>query len=153
MPDIHLAAMQDGQAMISAENLTVRFGGLPAIENVNISIGVGEIVTLIGPNGAGKSTLVRALLGLVAPTDGTITRRVDVRIGYVPQQVSVDDTLPLSVERFLRLGGRASQDQLEKALAEARWTSSRHHFKKSQAANVAACCWPAPCCAIQTYWY
>ena len=61
---------------------------------------------------------MRALLGLIAPTDGTISRRTDVRIGYVPQHVSVDDTLPLSVERFLRLGGRTSQDQLEKALAE-----------------------------------
>ena len=92
MLDTHLTAEQGRQALISAENLTVRFGGLPAIEDVNVSIGAGEIVTLIGPNGAGKSTLVRALLGLIAPTDGTITRRTDVRIGYVPQHVSVDDT-------------------------------------------------------------
>jgi zinc transport system ATP-binding protein len=118
MPDTHLTTEPDSQALISAENLTVRFGGLPAIKNVNVSIGAGEIVTLIGPNGAGKSTLVRALLGLIVPTDGTITRRPNVRIGYVPQHVSVDDTLPLTVERFLRLGGRASQDQLEKSLAE-----------------------------------
>lgn len=118
VPDTYLPIELDSQALISAQNLTVQFGGLPAIENVNVSIKAGEIVTLIGPNGAGKSTLVRALLGLVTPTDGSIHRRPDIRIGYVPQYVSVDDTLPLTVERFLRLGAPANQARLEKVLAE-----------------------------------
>ena len=118
VPDTYLPIELDSQALISAQNLTVQFGGLPAIENVNVSIKAGEIVTVIGPNGAGKSTLVRALLGLVTPTGGSIHRRPDVRIGYVPQYVSVDDTLPLTVERFLRLGAPANQARLEKVLAE-----------------------------------
>ena len=118
MPVTHLPTESSDNVLISAHNLTVRFGGLPAIQNVNVSIGAGEIVTLIGPNGAGKSTLVRALLGLIAPTNGTIQRRANVCIGYVPQYVTVDDTLPLTVERFLRLGASVSRTQLEEVLAE-----------------------------------
>jgi zinc transport system ATP-binding protein len=118
MPDTSLQNQHSDNTLISAQNLTVRFGGLPAIQNVNVSIAKGEILTLIGPNGAGKSTLVRALLGLISPTDGTILRRPDISIGYVPQYVTVDETLPLTVERFLKLGASASREQLEEVLAE-----------------------------------
>ena len=53
-----------------------------------------EIVTLIGPNGAGKTTLVRVLLGLEKPDRGTVRRREDLRIGYVPQRFDVDARHP-----------------------------------------------------------
>ncbi len=118
MLDMDVTTKGTDNTLISAHDLTVRFGGLPAIQNINVSIEAGEIVTLIGPNGAGKSTLVRALLGLITPTDGTIYRRPNICIGYVPQYVTVDDTLPVTVERFLRLGASTSRTQLEEVLVE-----------------------------------
>ncbi|WP_289480915.1 ATP-binding cassette domain-containing protein, partial [Klebsiella pneumoniae] len=50
--------------------------------------------TLLGPNGAGKSTLVRVVLGLVTPDEGVIKRNGKLRIGYVPQKLYLDTTLP-----------------------------------------------------------
>ena len=94
--------------LIAAEGLVLRRGGRAIIENVDIAVSAGEIVTLVGPNGAGKTSLVRLLLGLAAPDAGTITRAPGLTIGYVPQRFSVDATIPLSVGRFLTL--TASRD-------------------------------------------
>lgn len=61
-------------------------------------------MTLIGPNGAGKSTLLKILLGLIEPANGQVTRLPELKIGFMPQKIQVDPTLPMSVARFLRLG-------------------------------------------------
>ncbi|MHA1163959.1 MAG: ATP-binding cassette domain-containing protein [Alphaproteobacteria bacterium] len=92
--------------LIECEMLSLQLGGRIIVENVNIAISPGEIVTLIGPNGAGKTSLVRMLLGLVTPDSGTITKKPGLTIGYVPQRFAVDPIVPLTVERFLRLSGR-----------------------------------------------
>lgn len=104
--------------LIAGEKLSLQFGGRKIVENVNIAISPGEIVTLIGPNGAGKTSLVRMLLGLVTPASGTITRKSGLIIGYVPQRFSVDAIVPLTVERFLRLSGRGGEDQTGPLLEE-----------------------------------
>ena len=70
------------------------------IINISLSLEPGRILTLLGPNGAGKSTLVRVVLGLIAPDSGTLKRDAKLRIGYVPQKLHLDATLPLTVERF-----------------------------------------------------
>ncbi|HEY2655650.1 MAG TPA: ATP-binding cassette domain-containing protein [Solirubrobacteraceae bacterium] len=58
---------------LEVRNLTVRFGGITAVDDVSLSIAPGEIVGLIGPNGAGKSTLIDALTGFAHPSTGTVT--------------------------------------------------------------------------------
>ncbi|MCB1877747.1 MAG: ATP-binding cassette domain-containing protein, partial [Chromatiales bacterium] len=69
--------------------------------------------------GAGKSTLVRVLLGLLPADRGSVWRRPKLRIGYSPQHVHRDPTLPMTVGRFLTLGsGRLPQKALEAALDE-----------------------------------
>src|SRR5690606_23606520 len=76
----------------------------------------GEIVTLIGPNGSGKSTTVKAALGIEKPDEGTVWRAPKLSIGYVPQQVAMDRSLPMTVERLMRLTGRHSGPAVAKAL-------------------------------------
>jgi zinc transport system ATP-binding protein len=73
------------------------------LDHVDVEISASEVVSLIGPNGAGKTTLVRALLGLIAPTSGTVTRRAGLLVGYVPQRLQIDRAMPLSVRGFLAL--------------------------------------------------
>jgi branched-chain amino acid transport system permease protein len=65
-------ARLDRPAMLSAEDITIRFGGVVANDNVNLEVRHGEICGLIGPNGAGKTTHFNALNGLIAPTSGRI---------------------------------------------------------------------------------
>jgi len=90
-------------ALIRLEHVAVTLAGQNVLENIQLSVNHGEIVTLIGPNGAGKTTLVRSVLGLLKPTSGSVWRRPKLRVGYMPQKLHVDATLPLSVLRFLRL--------------------------------------------------
>ena len=94
------------QSLISALGLSLNRRGRQILHQVDISLKAGEIVTLIGPNGAGKTSLIRCLLGLVKPDAGEIHRAPDLRIGYMPQKLHIDPSLPLSVHRFLALGGR-----------------------------------------------
>ena len=92
------------QPLIEATDVAVRFGARTVLSGASVSVRAGEIVTLIGPNGAGKTTLVRAMLGLVKPSAGTVTRKKGLRIGYMPQRLHIDPALPLSVRGFLKLG-------------------------------------------------
>ena len=89
--------------LLQAERVGVWRDGRWLVRNVDLRVTAGEIVTLIGPNGGGKSTTVRAALGLVAIDEGTVRRRPELVVGYVPQQLSIDRTLPLTVERLMSL--------------------------------------------------
>ncbi len=109
--------------LIEARNITVRFGSHTALAGVDTSVGEGEAVTLIGPNGAGKTTLVKAMLGLIEPDSGTVVRRPGLRIGYMPQRIEVDPTLPLTVRRFLAFAGTQ-----ERALAALDEVGAAHVF-------------------------
>ena len=104
--------------LIEARGLCVRYRDRVILDRVDVHVDRGEIVTLIGLNGAGKSTLVRALLGLITPDDGEIHKRRGLRIGYSPQHLHLDPTLPLTVAGFLALGARAPSERLRKLLAE-----------------------------------
>ena len=59
--------------VIETESVTKRFGGLIAVNKVNMHVAKGEIVGLIGPNGAGKTTLLNAIAGLNPPTSGRVS--------------------------------------------------------------------------------
>lgn len=97
------AASQDWPVLLSARGLRREFGGFVAVNDVDLDVRHARVHALIGPNGAGKTTLVRAVLGLLAPHTGSVWRKPRLRIGYMPQKIQVDATLPLSVLRFLRL--------------------------------------------------
>ncbi len=105
-------------SLVRTENLTVRYGDAPVLSDVSFAIDAGEIVTIVGPNGSGKSTFVKALIGVVAPDKGTVTRRAGLRIGYVPQRLAIDAMLPMSVGRFLSLPERQSSTAIAVALEQ-----------------------------------
>jgi zinc transport system ATP-binding protein len=96
-------------ALIEARGMAAGYAGLPALRDVDFAIRSGEIVTVVGPNGSGKSTLVKTLIGLLAPTAGQVRRAEGVSIGYVPQRLAIDATLPMTVERFLSLPVRRAR--------------------------------------------
>ncbi len=116
----------DPAALISARGISVSRQGRDLLIDVNIDIREREIVTLIGPNGAGKTTLVRVLLGLEKPDRGTVHRRRDLKIGYVPQRFGSDAVIPMTVERFLMLGGSYSEARIAEILAHVDAASVRH---------------------------
>ncbi|HER27745.1 MAG TPA: metal ABC transporter ATP-binding protein [Rhodospirillales bacterium] len=78
--------------------------GRTILNKVEARVGRGEIVTLIGPNGAGKTTLIKVMLGLVRAHNGRVRRRAGLRIGYMPQRLVIDPSMPLDVNGFLSLG-------------------------------------------------
>jgi zinc transport system ATP-binding protein len=104
--------------LIECRGVTMRRGGEAVLDNVEIAVMPGEMVSLIGPNGAGKTLLLRVLLGLVRADEGRITARPGLRIGYMPQKLMLDATLPLTVRRFLSLGGPVPVGQRRQALEE-----------------------------------
>lgn len=99
--------------LIQARGLGVTRNGRQILQRADLTLQTGKIVTLIGPNGAGKTTLVRAVLGLIKVDEGEIHKAPDLRIGYMPQKLHIDASLPLTVARFLALGGKARADLAE----------------------------------------
>jgi zinc transport system ATP-binding protein len=104
--------------LVQVSGLEVRAKERVLISNIDLIVNAGEIVTVIGPNGAGKTTLIRAVLGLRAPTRGAVALRPKVSIGYVPQRMTLSPNLPLGVERFVALSGRADPARRNAVLDE-----------------------------------
>lgn len=105
--------------LVSLSNAGVYRQSRWLVRGVDLSIARGEIVTLIGPNGAGKSTTAKMAIGVLAADEGKVERADRLVIGYVPQKLAIDRTMPLSVERLMHLTGRLSRDKLEASLEAA----------------------------------
>jgi len=106
------------EALIHAAGLNLRLAGKEILCGVSLEVRRGEIVTIIGPNGGGKTTLLRIMLGLLHPDQGTVTRAPGLRIGYMPQRITFDPVLPLTVRRFLTLATPQSEARLVAGLEE-----------------------------------
>lgn len=92
------------QVLLEAHGLLFRRHDRTILDGIDLTVKRNHITTLIGPNGAGKTTLVRLLLGLTPPDQGSVTRAPQLRIGYMPQKLHLEASLPLTVKRFLELG-------------------------------------------------
>ncbi|SFQ61169.1 zinc transport system ATP-binding protein [Roseivivax halotolerans] len=111
--------MRDAAPLVSVHDLTVRYGEAAVLRDVDLDVAPGEIVTIVGPNGSGKSTLIKAILGGVKHSAGRIERKPGLQIGYVPQRLVLDPTLPMNVERFLSLPHRIPASRAREALERA----------------------------------
>ena len=109
IPEVRIMAGVDAQSVISARELTRKFGDFTATDHVNFDVREGEIFGLLGPNGAGKSTTFRMMCGLLRPTSGDAhvmgidlklsPRRARQKLGYMAQKFSLYGNL--SVEQNL----------------------------------------------------
>jgi zinc transport system ATP-binding protein len=106
-------------SLVEVDNLSVSYGAKTVLSHVALTIEPGEIVTIVGPNGSGKTSLLRAIIGAVKPSRGRVTRGRNVKLGYVPQKLHIDPTLPMTVARFLRLPGGVAAGDIKEALAKA----------------------------------
>ena len=113
----------DGKALLELEEVTVRYGGITALDSVSLGLGAGEIVALMGPNGAGKSTVLKAVFGLAPVTSGRISWRqapldvaahqvVKLGVAFVPQGRRVFTRL--TIEENLEMGCLYIKDKAEK---------------------------------------
>jgi len=95
-------------ALLRVERAQLGYRGAFVLENVDLEIRRGELWFVIGPNGSGKTTLLRALLGLLRPLSGRVTRDPEhaalARTGFVPQQCAFSHALPTTVREFVSLG-------------------------------------------------
>ncbi|WFU03716.1 metal ABC transporter ATP-binding protein [Rhizobium sp. CB3171] len=102
--------------LVSLHDVGVRRGGRWLVRGVDFSVSRGEIVTLIGPNGSGKSTSAKTAIGVLKPDEGSVDRIAGLKVGYVPQKLAIDWTLPLSVHRLMTLTGPLPEAELKAAL-------------------------------------
>ncbi|MFO7994495.1 MAG: zinc ABC transporter ATP-binding protein ZnuC [Marinobacter sp.] len=118
-------------ALVELKQVTVRFDERPVVDHVDLRVRRGDIITIIGPNGAGKTTLIKAILGIQDISDGSLTMTPGLTIGYVPQHLTLETTLPISVKRFMLLSGRSQQEclgALKKTGVDHLFGASVHHL-------------------------
>lgn len=119
-------------SLVSLNNAGILRDNKWLVRGVGLSIAPGEIVTLIGPNGSGKSTTAKMILDVLQPDEGSKTSRDDLRVGYVPQRIEIDWTLPLQVERFMSITTRLTATEIEANLER----TSVLHLKNAQIRNL-----------------
>jgi len=106
-------------SLLQLEKVNLAFDGRTVLHDVDFRIEPRQICTIIGPNGAGKSTLIKVMTGLLPADSGKVTRAAKLQIGYVPQRLKLDNSMPITVARLLKLsaGYRAAKtmvlEQLE----------------------------------------
>jgi zinc transport system ATP-binding protein len=96
--------------LIKLDHISLKRQQQSLLSDVSLSLIPRQIMTVIGPNGAGKSTLIKIALGLIKPDSGSIFRQANLRIGYMPQRLTLNPLMPLSVERFLSMASPSKQN-------------------------------------------
>lgn len=99
--------------LITAKNITLRYNGKNILDDISLQINPGDIITIIGPNGAGKSSLIKCLLNITKPSSGSIIHSKNLDIGYVPQKIAIDSSLPILVSDFLQLNKKTNKQNLQ----------------------------------------
>ncbi len=105
--------------LISVDRVTVAYGSTAVLKDVDLAIRSGEIVTIVGPNASGKTSLLKAIIGAVNPVAGMVKIKPGLKIGYVPQRVNFDLTLPITVSRFMGLAQNVDRNSCISALESA----------------------------------
>ena len=105
----------ENKTLVQLNNAGFRQNGKWLVEGVSLKVEKGKIVTLIGPNGSGKSTTAKIALGIYKNIEGNVEKYTN-KIGYVPQKISIDWTLPLRVYDFMLLTENINDNAIDEAL-------------------------------------
>lgn len=117
----------DGNILLSVKNLVVKIDKHVIINDISFEVKKDDVLAVIGPNGAGKTVLFRTLLGFI-PFEGEITWRDNLKIGYVPQKLSIAKDLPLTTLEFLRLKEK-NKKNIIKILEDVGFEENKPHEK------------------------
>ncbi len=115
-PAADLGSPIGSDPLVRLRDVGVRRSGRWLTRHVDLDVRPGEIVTLIGPNGSGKTTTAKVAAGILTADEGRIEGRRGMRIGYVPQRIQIDWTLPMTVRRLMTLTGRYGRGEVDAAL-------------------------------------
>lgn len=85
------------------KNISLKINQQSILSNISLDLAKNKITTLIGPNGGGKTSIARILLGILEPTSGKIIKNPKIKIGYMPQKIVIDKTIPLKAKDFVEL--------------------------------------------------
>ena len=95
--------LKTNQTLAYLENISLKLNDQQILQNINLQINKGEITTLVGPNGGGKTSIARILIGILNPNSGKVFIKEGSKIGYMPQKLEIEKTIPLRVIDFLEL--------------------------------------------------
>ncbi|MCX7668210.1 MAG: ATP-binding cassette domain-containing protein, partial [Atribacterota bacterium] len=134
--------------MLKVENLTVKYGVIPAVMNVSLAVGKGQIVTILGANGAGKTTTLKAIMGVLRPAGGHIyyqeedithmspSSRVRKGIALVPEGRGIFNRLTVEENLLLGAYSRSRSDVIMKDLKEVYALFPRLEERRKQVAGT-----------------
>lgn len=134
--------------MLKIENLTVKYGVIPAVHNANLEVREGQIVALLGANGAGKTTILKTIMGILKPAEGNIyyqgesinffspPQRVKMGITLVPEGRGIFNRLSVEENLFLGAYHRSDKEEVEKDLNRIYTLFPRLQERKEQIAGT-----------------
>ena len=106
------------ETLIQAIGLYVNRHSKDILKDVSLEVKNNDFITIVGPNGAGKSVLLECLMGTFIPNSGSIKRKKNISMGYIPQNFNLEKSMPISVKRFLNLNKKFLQVNLDRAIEE-----------------------------------
>ena len=108
--------MNSEDILVKLNNVGFRQNKKWLVEGVSLEVKKGKIITLIGPNGSGKSTTAKIALGIYKDIEGSVEKNTN-KVGYVPQKITIDWTLPLRVKDFMILTEVLKEEEIDDALS------------------------------------
>ena len=105
-------------SLIRASNVSVYKNQKAILKNIDIEIIKKDFISIIGPNGAGKTMLLKCLMGFYKPDVGQIERKKSLKIGYMPQNINIVNTMPISVKSFITLRKKFDEFSFKQVVSE-----------------------------------
>lgn len=127
------------KTVVELTDVCLRIGDQTILDRISLRICREEIMTIIGPNGAGKSSLIKLIAGLLQPSSGELKKQSKLVVGYVPQKLFLNQSMPIKVSRFLSLS-QASKTTCRAALGQVNaqhlWPKQMHALSGGELQRV-----------------
>ncbi len=115
--------------ILKLKNINYKIKKKVILDNISFNLKKGEILTIVGPNGAGKTTLLEIILGLLKPVSGQVVKDKKLNIGFVPQHINKDQSLPTNVSEFISLArNKSEENSVDKILETLLITKLKEQF-------------------------